>query len=256
MTKAELILQFIRTLIWPIIFVFGVFMFHGQIGALLEGEIEAEIFGVKVKGKNSSGLQELAVREDSLRQVIVEMQDNAAKLASLNQSLAASNEELKDTIEEQNNKLRTAAANDRRKNTRNRSPITPVKVPETQSDELAKESERVAANLSAQVDQSFRYTAGSKYDVAKKQEVLGFEALIKDDFSAALDHFEKATKAWPSYHNVSEIARLLRSKGRELSIAQSKEKAGQEVYQEIWDKYSWGMPEEIKAEMRKKLGKK
>ena len=82
-------------------------------------------------------------------------------------------------------------------------------------------------------------------------ERQGFEALLNNDIPAARDAFAAAEKAWPEYHNVAEIHRLLTTASRLLPPGAKSLPREQldDVMTRIMTDYSWGMPPAIKTQM-------
>lgn len=83
-------------------------------------------------------------------------------------------------------------------------------------------------------------------------ERQGFEALLANDIPAAREAFAAAESAWPEYHNVAEIHRLLQQAGNRLDVGERSlpEAIFRSVLQRILTEYSWGMPAGIKARMQ------
>lgn len=90
----------------------------------------------------------------------------------------------------------------------------------------------------------------SKTVVARQAEREGFSAVLANDFKTAHDQFAKAAKAWPTYHNVSEMQALTRRILGTHSSGEMPDDALRQTLREILTKYSWGMPEDLKASMQ------
>lgn len=76
---------------------------------------------------------------------------------------------------------------------------------------------------------------------AKEAEKQGFQYLIAKDFGRAIESFEQANTNYPDYHNCYEIAKYLKANsGRDVK----------EIYKTILTKYSWGMPTDVRDQMR------
>lgn len=86
-------------------------------------------------------------------------------------------------------------------------------------------------------------------------ERQGFEALLENDIPAARDAFAAAEKAWPEYHNVAEIHRLLAkvSGGLRPGTESLPEAEHHKVMRTIMQDYSWGMPPAIRTKMEAAL---
>lgn len=93
--------------------------------------------------------------------------------------------------------------------------------------------------------------SGNPKGEAGDWELKGFDSLIHKDVEAALQAFANADKLYPSYHNVSEIKKLLEKNREALNAAtkEGKSEAWSSVYKTIVTKYSWGMPADVKSQM-------
>lgn len=90
----------------------------------------------------------------------------------------------------------------------------------------------------------------SSAQLATEKEREGFLYLLNEKFDDALTSFETAEKAFPTYHNVSEIADLLRKNKTNFS----KPEIRKSILMRIIKEYSWGMPDDIKEQIRKTAG--
>lgn len=90
----------------------------------------------------------------------------------------------------------------------------------------------------------------SSTQIAVEKEREGFSYLISGDFDAALRAFEDAEKAFPTYHNVSEISDLLKRNKNVFLNSEEKKK----ILIRIIREYSWGMPDDIKKKIRETAG--
>lgn len=86
-------------------------------------------------------------------------------------------------------------------------------------------------------------TAITKAETAKEYEQRGVDALEKNNLVAAKINFETAAKVYPTYHNVSEISTVLRSKVKQIKT-QPKDsiKIQESAKRIILAKYSWKLP--------------
>jgi hypothetical protein len=82
---------------------------------------------------------------------------------------------------------------------------------------------------------------------APEAERVGFDALLARDHAAALAAFRRAEAAWPDYHNVAEIRRLLER------TSPASDAAWHTLYETILTEYVWGMPEDQRRAMRASL---
>jgi hypothetical protein len=88
----------------------------------------------------------------------------------------------------------------------------------------------------------------SQLAIDKERE--GFLSLLNEKFDSALISFEVAERAFPTYHNVSEIADLLRKNKANFSNPEVRRSILIRIIQE----YSWGIPDDIKDQIRKTAG--
>ena len=82
--------------------------------------------------------------------------------------------------------------------------------------------------------------------VVANAERAGFEAIINRNVEVAIRQFAAARKAWPDYHNVAELEKVLRNKKSSLT----NEASWKDLEQLILQKYSWGMPTDIRAKFQ------
>lgn len=78
---------------------------------------------------------------------------------------------------------------------------------------------------------------------APEAERAGFAALVQQDHATALAAFRRAEEAWPEYHNVAEIRRLLER------VQPASDAEWRALYRTILTDYSWGMPAEAHRAM-------
>lgn len=90
-------------------------------------------------------------------------------------------------------------------------------------------------------------SSGNPREEAANWEQKGFDLLVTRNAEAALLAFSNAASLWPSYHNVSEIKKLLEQDL--LALKEGKEEAWASFYKTVLAKYSWGMPPEIKSKL-------
>jgi hypothetical protein len=100
-------------------------------------------------------------------------------------------------------------------------------------------------------------TSPDPKQAASVAELEGFKALLAHDLVSAKNYFGEAYKHYPEYHSVDEIyhqvltASTLDNYARADEV--SKEKILDEVFQQIVDNYSWGVPEDVLTEMKNAL---
>ena len=102
-------------------------------------------------------------------------------------------------------------------------------------------------------------TAGesvTRVSQAEKNEKMGFEALLRGDWTEAREKFGAAYQAFAEYHNVDEIYNtVLSQKQVEKYNAATPEQQKiiyKEVLAKIWKNYSWGIPPDLRATIKDK----
>jgi hypothetical protein len=89
-----------------------------------------------------------------------------------------------------------------------------------------------------------RYT--NRLQLASQKEREGFQNLLAGNFDDAIKSFQASEDATNSYHQVYELARLLRSR----KDAMNDENQRKEIFQLIVDKYSYGAPSDLLNQLR------
>jgi hypothetical protein len=84
--------------------------------------------------------------------------------------------------------------------------------------------------------------------LAAQKERQGFEALLSGNDDDAVADFRASDAAYPTYHQVFELARLLTSHKKELGDPVGR----QAIFKTILDHYSYGMPDDIRSELAKR----
>lgn len=87
----------------------------------------------------------------------------------------------------------------------------------------------------------------SKLQIASQREREGFEHLIAGKYDDAIKAFQASEDAYNSYHQVYELAKLLRSRRQDLND----ENKRKEVFQVIVDKHSYGAPSDLLNQLKK-----
>jgi hypothetical protein len=98
-------------------------------------------------------------------------------------------------------------------------------------------------------------SASDVRDNAAQYEKRGFASLLAHNFDEAYKNFDEAARLYPDLHNVNEIRDLLIRQKAQLQWSLWKPDdtgAWKNLYSTILDKYSWGMPADVKAEMEAK----
>lgn len=213
----HLILEYLRTFMWPVIALAVVLMFQDDVRRILENR-EVEVAGVVRIGPQIEQLEQQAREEIADIRALLQAQQAAEgdtpevseqvtadienKLANLSSALSRGVEQIQQTA---------PAANP----TQVQAPAPPQQT----------RVQKVAA-----------------------MERRGFLALLDRDVEAALSAFSEAFAEWPDYHNVSEIRKLLDRWQDELSNRQSPK--WKEVYRIVFADLSWGMPSDLRPEFR------
>lgn len=78
-------------------------------------------------------------------------------------------------------------------------------------------------------------------------ERQALEALLARDARRALAALGRAADLWPTYHNVAEIETLLEKELPKLAAADSPR--WKEIYRIILERYSWGIPPDLRKEL-------
>jgi len=86
-------------------------------------------------------------------------------------------------------------------------------------------------------------------ELATEWEANGFDFLIKKDVVGAIDAFKKSEENFNGFHSVHEIYLYLSR--NKIVLNNQDSKGWKKVYKEILEKYSWKMPEEQKAAIKK-----
>lgn len=92
---------------------------------------------------------------------------------------------------------------------------------------------------------------------AEDNERAGFQALLQGDLSAARQYFGAAYDQFPTLHNVDEIFRRVLTVEQVQAYENADSRQQQEIliglYRQILSQYSWGMPENLKQEMARRV---
>ncbi len=89
---------------------------------------------------------------------------------------------------------------------------------------------------------------GDRVAAAEKQR-QGFELILRGRYDEAIQAFQEAEAAYPTYGNAYEIGRLL-SRNRAALADPAQRRA---VLKRIVDEYAWGAPEDLLAELRRRV---
>lgn len=86
----------------------------------------------------------------------------------------------------------------------------------------------------------------NKYKIALEHEEEAFDFMLKGEYQKAIASFESAENIYPSFHQVYEIARLLRKEKANMGNESVKEK----VFKRIINDYSWKAPEKYLLKLK------
>jgi hypothetical protein len=86
---------------------------------------------------------------------------------------------------------------------------------------------------------------------AAEYEKRGFVSLLDQNFDQAFKDFNDAVRLYPDLHNVQEIRNLMR--GQRVPLQANDPASWKTLFSTILEKYSWGMPAEVKSQMQAKL---
>lgn len=217
---ARLILDYIRTLLWPLLIVWAFFSFQDDMLEILKTR-EVEVAGAFKIGQRVEDLARNTQTElADLERMVAELKatpGDAERVQAVSETVSTRLEALGRDVTREVAQLRSEAA------------AAPTAEREPKS--------TVGVDSSAQ---------------AREYEVVGFQHLLDRDLDGAQAAFSEAARLWPSYHNVSEVARLLRRSKPDL--ADNGDRAWVELYRTILTQYSWGMPPSVRESMEKAAG--
>ena len=226
----RLVLDYIKAFLWPVVAIIVVLIYQDDVRQILS-EREVDIFGLRI-GEKVEQIESQAMAEiEDLRLLLEAQQAQMESGVDTGVGAGADDGAAPQLREDIATKLDSLESNLSRE-------IAQVQV-EQQALQAAPPAQRQAA---AEAE-------GSRATRAAAAERAGFEALIDRDIEAAIAAFEVARDIWPDYHNVSEIGRALNR--LEDRLADPDSEAWPRLYREIITRYSWGLPEDIRAEIRK-----
>ncbi|MGS2718852.1 hypothetical protein ACVBE9_11805 [Eionea flava] len=192
MELAKLLLDYIKTLIWPVILLVIIFSYEKEVVGLFENR-EIDAFGLKIGARieDFSNNYENEIR--ALKAAIAKTENNDALIKKV------------EAIEK------------------------------NASRELA-QVQQSSTNIKLIENRSVSKLAASTAERA------GFQAILDRNIDVAISQFQSARKIWPEYHNVAELEKVLSNNKQNLT----NENAWIDLEQLILQKYSWGMPEDIR----------
>lgn len=215
----RLILDYLRTFMWPVLVLVLLFGYGDKIWNLLDSR-EVELAGVLKLGQQVSQIKENTNEElDDIRALLSAVQGGGGPTAQIVKDIEAKIGKVERNLDREVSQIRSVAP---------RSPVPSKPV-----------------QKSVKVDQP---VGADALATASAQERLGFEAILKRDVDAAYKAFDAAYRSYPEYHNVREIRAVLESKRRALASPQSPE--WDTLYQRILADLSWGMPADLRPRFR------
>ena len=251
MADPKITLEYIRTLIWPLFALMLVLVYQNDISGMISRGVELDVLGVTIKGASGENLENLRANEEKLRNTLGSLekklreQDVASRLLDTEKKqLFAENNRL----EEQLLQALILAGED---------PSEFMQPTAAGNDTTNKDNQAIITNknleMSIQQDLKVAQTilAGPSARKASEYELDGFEHILSSRWEAALNSFQSAYEAYPDYHNVSEIQRLLRQNMDDL-LANDKV-AERRVLNAIIERLSWGAPTYVIKSIKKQL---
>ncbi len=225
-SRSELVVDLVKALVWPVIILFMVFWLGNDFKSVLMDILEnrhVKLGSLEI-GERVTTLKTNVQKElDDQRELLQKILDDAEQASATREYAEQALSRLQVVEKEVNREVRDIQL-------------------AVQSAPSKMQEERSEKNV--------RQTVRSELE-AELQESQGFEYLLKRDAKAALQAFSEAERNWPDYHNVAEIRALLEKNIGQLASPESS--SWPEVYHIILEKYSWGMPNEIRNEMREFL---
>ncbi|NIA70752.1 hypothetical protein HBA54_19310 [Pelagibius litoralis] len=218
----RLVLDYIRAFMWPLVAMVVVLVYQSDVRTLIF-EREIDVFGVRI-GAKVEQIESQTLAEIADVRVLLEAQQAGVDGDEASPQIA----------EDIDAKLSSLERNLTRE------------IAEVQS---AQQARRTAPPQNVNPATAPPPAADNRSTRAAAAERRGFEALIDHDLTAALKAFDEARSIWPDYHNVAEIGQALRKFQSRLSDPESP--MWPQLYREILTRYSWGLPEDLRAAIRK-----
>lgn len=213
----HLILEYLRTFMWPVIALSVVLIFQDDVRRILENR-EVEVAGVVRIGPQIEQLEQQAREEIAdIRALLQAQQAAEGDQPEVSEQVTAD-------IENKLTNLSSAL---------------------TRGVEQIQQTAPTADRRRAQAPEAPQQTRVQKVSAMERR---GFLALLDRDVEAALTAFGEAFAEWPDYHNVSEIRKLLDRWKDELANRQSSK--WKELYRIVFTDLSWGMPSDLRPEFR------
>ena len=224
--------KYVEILVWPAVVLCAILLFQKGVNGLLGGDIEIKAFGVSVKGSAQQVETQLTDKITKLESKTSQLITQVNKLKGVNQSLVEENKSLLSMLE-------------------NSTPIDAQLA--IKSNELSLKSKALATNIDKKLSGVQQAANETKYESASELEKQGFKSFLDSDYQQAALYFSDADEAYPGYHNVREIKKLITNNLTDLESSQSEPQTRSLILSLMLEKYSWGMPSAEKLLIKKEL---
>jgi TolA-binding protein len=248
MEGSKITLEYIRTLIWPLFALMVVLVYQNDISGMISRGVELDVLGVTIKGASGENLENLRATEEELRKTFGNLDKKLREQDDASRLLVTEKNQLLVKINHLENQLAHAEGKD---------PSEFMQPTAAGNDATNKDHQAVITNknLERSIQQDLKVAqtilASPSARKASEYELAGFEHILTSRWEDALNSFQSAYEAYPDYHNVSEIQRLLRQNLDEL-LANDKV-AEQRVLNAIIERLSWGAPNNVIRSIKKQL---
>jgi hypothetical protein len=95
--------------------------------------------------------------------------------------------------------------------------------------------------------------ASNKFQIAQGLEIEAFDLLFEKNIDGAIAKFNETEKAYPGFHSVYDINKVLKAEKNSLQNPNSQK--WKEIYSNILNNYSWKLPNEIIEKLRAEINK-
>lgn len=102
------------------------------------------------------------------------------------------------------------------------------------------------SNSNSNSNTSVDTQGGVRLATARTEERKGFQSMLAGDYDAAIEAFEAADEAYPTYNNAYELARILRRNKTQMKDEARKK----EVFKTIAEQYSYRAPKDLLEKVR------
>lgn len=222
--RAQLVLEFIKAFLWPVLAVVAVLCFGPDLKDILKnrtwkiGVIEV---GDRISNLKDSMQESLLIQKDYLTK-IKDSSGNPEKVRELADAAVLDIENTQRGI---------------KKEIQNIQEVIPQKS-SVETEDTTVKSKPKNENVSP--------------TNVRDWELLGFKHILDKDVKAAIEAFAAAEKDWPNYHNVAEIRKELVSNSEALAAKDSSK--WNDLYKHLLKDLSWGMPADVRQQIKSSLG--